>query len=81
MRPDNIIDLERGKVLLKLRDAGFKTYEDKTGKFRLWVRKTPSDPINQSINKTIGKTVERLLARPIEQPLARIIPGVFPRKR
>jgi hypothetical protein len=37
-RNKKILDLEKYRLKLKLKDAGVECHEDRKGKFRMWIR-------------------------------------------
>lgn len=37
-KSENLLDLEKYRLKLKLRDAGVEWREDKSGKFKMWLR-------------------------------------------
>ena len=56
MSSNKIVDLEKTRMMLKLRRDGFKAYEDERGQFRLWLRKTAQKPKGRIISVDFVKT-------------------------
>lgn len=43
MGNSNIIEFEKRKMMIKLKENGFQAYQDQKGNFRLWMRGKKSD--------------------------------------
>lgn len=42
-RKANILDLEKFRLKMKLRDSGVEVHEDRQGKFKVWLRLAGSE--------------------------------------